>query len=243
MENPATYHPKIMQAIALLAEQHFPPHSALLDPFAGQGAIFHILPQYNWTGVEIEVLWAASHPKIEVGDALALHYPPETFDGVCTSPCYGNRMADHHEAKDTSRRITYRHCLGQPLHPHNSGNLQWGPAYQAFHLQAWYEVYRVMKPGGVMILNMKDHVRKGQVQRVTEWHQMTLQKIGFTLLEEERIYLKGNGFGSNGKCRVPFETLTVFRRENHEQRVFTTFGDRHQGRSETHPGDGKRVLP
>ena len=49
-----------------------------------------------------------------------------TFDMVVTSPTYGNRMADHHNAKDGRRRITYTHNLGRTLTPGNSGAMQWG---------------------------------------------------------------------------------------------------------------------
>jgi len=89
----------------------------VLDPFAGVGGIHNIrtaLPgQIKSVGVELEPEWACAHPDTIVGDATALPFPDESFDAVMTSPCYGNRMADHHNAKDGSRRITYKHTLGR----------------------------------------------------------------------------------------------------------------------------------
>lgn len=163
----------------------------ILDPFAGVGRI-HDLPRRlgETVGVEIEPEWANLRKRTIVGDATQL---PEawtaTFDAVATSCCYGSRMADHHEAKDScyvckgagvawtptgcadvpfvcpechdiackcgghakalrahvlacptcrravckacggnglSRRYTYRHALGRPLHDRNAGQMQWG---------------------------------------------------------------------------------------------------------------------
>lgn len=49
-----------------------------------------------------------------VGDATSLPFPDEAFDAIITSPTYGNRMADHHDARDNSRRLTYRHSGTHP---------------------------------------------------------------------------------------------------------------------------------
>ena len=43
---------------------------------------------------------------VTTGDARRLHYLDATFDAICTSPTYGNRMADHHNARDSSPRLT-----------------------------------------------------------------------------------------------------------------------------------------
>src|SRR5690606_19530624 len=114
----------------------------ILDPFAGVGGIFDLLawmPAAQVEAVEIEPEWAAADPRITLGSALALPWPAGTFDAICTSPTYANRMADHHEARDASRRNTYRHALGRPLHPDNAGAMQWGEAYRQLHITAWTE--------------------------------------------------------------------------------------------------------
>ena len=107
-----------------------------------------------------------------------------TFDAICTSPTYGNRMADHHNARDASPRHTYRHVLGRPLTRGNSGALQWGDGiageeYRALHVAVWTECRRVLKPGGIFVLNVKDHIRGGVLQEVTKWHSVALLMLGF----------------------------------------------------------------
>jgi tRNA G10 N-methylase Trm11 len=79
----------------------------VLDPFAGVGGVHKLVrfPYVQTTGVELMPRWAAQNPGTMVGDATVL--PANWtghFDAVFTSPCYGNRMADHHEANDKCSR-------------------------------------------------------------------------------------------------------------------------------------------
>lgn len=131
-------------------------------------------------------------------------------EGYLHHNCYGNRMADHHNAKDGSRRNTYRHCLGEPLHPNNSGQLQWGEAYRTFHLQAWAECYRVLRHGGRFVLNVKDHIRKGQRIEVSAWHIDALDATGFEFVEYHEVETPGQRHGANGNLRVSYEYVFVF---------------------------------
>lgn len=184
----------------------------ILDPMAGTGKIFSLrtrgFADAEIRAIEIEPEWAAYHPETQIGNALALPFSNGYFDCVIVSPTYANRMADHHEAKDASRRNTYRHALGRALHPDNSGAMQWGEQYRAFHTAAWGEVYRVLS--GVFVLNIKDHIRKGDRTRVTDWHIEALTSIGFTILEHERIDCPGNRFGANGDARIEYESVIKF---------------------------------
>ena len=59
--------------------------------------------------------WATQSPLTVVGNALDVAALCPVTDCIVTSPCYGNRMADHHDAKDSSRRITYKHKLGRDM--------------------------------------------------------------------------------------------------------------------------------
>ena len=122
-----------------------------------------------------------------MGNALALPFERDSFDFLMTSPSYGNRMADHHNARDDSKRITYRHYYGEDLHDDNSGTMQWGTKYQEFHHAAWTEAMRVLKPGGIFVVNISKHVRGGVVQKVVEWHTMDLLALGLGIEYVERV--------------------------------------------------------
>jgi SAM-dependent methyltransferase len=142
-------------------------YNKILDPFAGTGKLRLVRPDAFL--LEIEPEWAMCSGAT-VGDALALPWKNGVFDAVCTSPTYGNRMADHftdHQKNKNYTRNTYRHALGRPLSANNSGRMQWGDNYRDFHKKAWVEVWRVLRPGGKFVLNVSDHIRKGVVQEVT----------------------------------------------------------------------------
>lgn len=165
-------------------------------------------------------------------------------EGYLHHNCYGNRMADHHNAQERCsacggtglvaqspgrgsdgpadcakcsgsgwrdhRRITYRHRLGRALTPGSAAGLQWGPAYRHLHIAAWREALRVLRPGGLFVLNIKDHVRGGKLQRVPEWHVQTLQALGARLYQARPVETPGMGFGSNRDARAEFELVVTF---------------------------------
>ena len=182
----------------------------ILDPFAGTGKI-HSLP-FDTVGVEIEPEWANMQEGTIIGDATDLKFANCEFDAICTSPTYGNRMADCHTAKDGSSRNTYTHTLGRTLSDNNSGKMQWGKDYRDLHIKAWGESYRVLKQGGLFILNFKNHIRKGRIVDAFSWHIKTLIEIGFMIEEIKQVKTNGNGFGQNANLRTGFEFVAKLRK-------------------------------
>jgi tRNA G10 N-methylase Trm11 len=168
---------------------------------------------YRSVGVELEPEWAGAHPKTICGDALHLPFGVDAFDALVTSPTYGNRMADDFEARDSSHRNTYRHQLGRPLSPGSSAGMQWGPRYRAFHYGAWAEAARVVRPGGIALVNVSDHIRKGERIPVVDYHVEALARSGWAVLRRVEVSTPRLRYGSNHDKRVESETIIIARRK------------------------------
>lgn len=208
VKHPAKYSAALLPVFA----RHLVGFSRILDPMADVGTVHRLREMLacSTVGVEIEPEWAALHPDTRVGSVLKLPFFTASFDAILVSPPYGNRMADHHNARDGSPRHTYRHYLGRPLADDNAGALQWGDDYRTFHRAAWAECVRVLRPGGRFVLNCKDHIRAGRLQRVTDWHVGALLDAGLSLVACERVVCPGQRHGQNGAARVDFESVIVF---------------------------------
>lgn len=206
VSHPARYSTNLIPIFADILDGY----DHVLDPFAGTGRI-HELPMHT-VGVEIEPEWAALHPDTVEGSALELPWEDAEFDAVCTSPTYGNRLADSHNASDPERRRSYTHDLGRKLSADNSGAMQWGDEYREFHETAWAEAVRVLRPGGRFVLNIKDHIRGGVQQPVTAWHVAALVDLGMRYNAELSQGAPTGHLqqGSNSEARAGQELVLVF---------------------------------
>jgi SAM-dependent methyltransferase len=180
-----------------------------IDPFAGTGRVHDLNLQHS-VGVEIEAEWALMHPHNIVADALNLPFPDGSFDGLVSSPCYGNRQADHHNAQDGSRRYSYTHTLGRTLHTNNAGTLQWGPHYRDFHDRAWTEALRVLTRDALIIVNVSNHIRQRKEQHVSEWHMNWFMTHGCVVLDFDVVPTQRLRYGANRE-RVRYENIFVLR--------------------------------
>ena len=228
VKHPARFTDSILEAAFNMLDFRFQGDTpTLYDPFAGTGKGVEYFAERGWDvwGTELEPEWAAQSANVDCCDSLQwmaqrallmrsplFGRPMPGFDVVFTSPCYGNRLADHHEAKDASKRITYRHQLGRPLTEGSAAGMQWGDTYKRFHAQAWSLVYDVLKPGGYFLLNVSDHIRKGQRQEVVEWHVTTCLAVGFQLVEHAKVTTPRQRYGANGAMRVESESLVLLRK-------------------------------
>lgn len=189
------------------------------DPMAGTGKL-GLIKQHGFCGeiycCEIEPEWINQYPGVDywfVADCSNTPFLKSNFfDAICTSPTYGNRMADHFNATDSSKRITYRHKLGRILHERNTGRMQWGEKYRQTHKEIYKECLRILKNEGIFILNISDHIRKGEVMPVVNWHRDILLDMGMKLFEDIKADTQRMRFGANNKLRVNHERILVFQK-------------------------------
>lgn len=251
---PAAFSAPILAVIADEIAKRQPGIHSVLDPFAGVGGVHklrevHGLP-VETVGVELEPEWADAHPRNRRGNALHLERvrivaSRAPFDAIVTSPTYGNRMADSHNAQDAcghcdgdgtapdgepcvpcrglglSRRHTYTHRLGRPLTADNSGGMQWGYEYRAFHEAAWRSAVDALKPApggegysypGWFFLNISDHIRGGDRQDVVAFHLRTLQALGLVVDAVIPVGTRRQRYGANAAQRVDAELVIVLRK-------------------------------
>lgn len=216
VSHPARFSVELMPVFRKILHEHTFEGARVLDPFAGTGKIHELRPEFETVGIELEAEWANLHEYTRQGSALGLPFEPAEFDAIVTSPTYGNRLADSHNASDPERRRSYTHDLGRTLSSDNSGSLHWrngagGSAdYRAFHERAWDEAVLVLRPGGVFVLNMCDHVRGGLVQPVTAWHAWCLGRLGLDYVDSVTVRTRKLRQGENAELREQ-ESVHVFR--------------------------------
>lgn len=224
---------------------------SVVDPFAGTGrvhAIAELAGVPRSVGIELEAEWSNAElfggpDRLQiVGDSL-VELPKlgaASFGAVLTSPAYGNRMADKHEARDKckscagsgvlghgeckvcrglglSRRNTYRHRLGRALSENNGGGMQWGPDYRDLHRNVWRESVAVLQPGGRFVVNCSNHIRQGALVDVCAWHRDVLVELGMVLVEVIEVETRRQRHGANGHLRVAGEEIIVMSKPNRAQ--------------------------
>jgi hypothetical protein len=203
----------------------------VLDPFAGVGRIHDLaLPgRILTTGIELEPEWAYQRSGTIAMDFLVYADQPGShrrWDAIVSSPTYGNRLADHHNAQDGSRRHSYTHDLGRDLTPGNSGAMHWGPEYWGFHGRAAVAVAWVLRPGGLVLWNVSNFFRTERTGEeptevaVVEFHRGALITAG--LVPDGRDVrvstprLRGVGTAATAR-RAPHEVILRFRKPAEEE--------------------------
>lgn len=281
-DHPAKWSASVLVAMAdaAAAEAERVGHPlSVLDPFAGVGRarlaealgphaerVDGIELQPEWSG------WAPGHPEgvVKFVDGIAVHgtgdlltlqgqaddLPPhygDRFDAVFSSPCYGNRCADHHDAQDKCKacsgyggtcilihdgsphgrehcrgaqwrdcptckgtglswRNTYAHALrraGGELVPGSAAAMHWGRRYRLFHRDALAEMIRVVVPGGLLAINMSNHIADGDEQDVVGWWVNQIIVAGCILRAVLPIETPRNRNGENREVRVDAERLIL----------------------------------
>ena len=201
------YNPRVITAI----EARIGDSKMILDPMAGTMERLRELekPDRGWHlvhGVEYEPEWVEGypHPRLVRGDARELPYEDEFFDVIVVSPSYGNRDADRTgDWWDNVDRKTYAGALGRNV---TDGSLCVpfeDEEYKVGHTLAWCEAVRVLKPGGFFVINLKNHIKQGQIVRVSQWHREVLRELlHLTEVDDTAIPTKGRLSGENYDVRA-----------------------------------------
>ena len=251
IRHPAPWNRKALAAAAdRLVELLGDPPLTILDPYAGVGRI-HELRECGFVtvGGELEKEWAATSEYTVVADAL--HFPADdaSFDAVVTSPVFGNRLGDHHDAQErcqpckgtgtvvvrafdvldrvnigtaeaecekcdgTGRRDhfrnTYRHALGRMPSVGSSATMQFGTAYRRHHRDWLVEAMRLVRPSGLIVVNVGNFIRKGVEVDVVGWWLGAMVGEGLLVRAVDRVPAAKLRVGANRDLRVDGEINIV----------------------------------
>ena len=201
------YHPKIIEALP----SRIGHSKKILDPMAGTLERLSILERpdmgYHLVhGVEIECKWVEGypHPRLIQGDARKLPYENAFFDCIIVSPSYGNRDADRTgEWWDNDDRKTYAAALRANPDPASLCVPFHRTEYKLGHALAWSEAVRVLKVGGLFVINLKNTIKSGVITRMSQWHRDLLRdELGLKEIDDTAVPTRGRMSGANYDLRA-----------------------------------------
>lgn len=228
-KHPAKWSDPLLTHIERLLADNVPRGGIVLDPFGGTGKLGRISGgRWRVVSCDLEREWLTQGRRNDCSglvlcDATAAPFASGSIDAIVTSPAYGNRMADSYlpdgSKPSDATRNTYPIALGRDLHPGSGAGLHWGDEYRAMHAKCVKEWARVLKRGGLLVVNMKDHVRDGKMQYVSMWWDSEVSLCGdqaFTVERSIEVPLKGDQNTARaraaGRPVVDVEDLMVFKR-------------------------------
>lgn len=190
-------HPAKFSTSILLAIDHIVTEEAdrlgrrlmIIDPFGGTGRAHRMGEAGHRVVVfELEPEWAIqSEGPTVVGDSSRLACRDDCVDVVLSSPVYGNRASDAHDAKDAclhrvnvkdkpprqftladcpkckgsglTPRNTYRHQLQRRASVGSTTPMPWGSRYRQIHARIMAECLRPLRSEGLVVWNTSNHLK------------------------------------------------------------------------------------
>lgn len=230
--HPAQFSTELLLPMAeMLKEAGVEDFWEVLDPFAGLGLRLQAMNEMYFkgrlilSGLEIERALVRKADRFVIrGDATDMWFSDNTFDAAVTSPTYGNGCNDNFHAKDNSRRNTYIHRIrehegeGYELAANNTGQFGWrgGQAsinkYLDLHRAAYKEVFRVLKPGAVFLVNVKNFVVGDTYVNLRRHTDEMMAEVGFEYWGDQLVYTPGmrGAKGKNQPRGTTHEYLLMF---------------------------------
>lgn len=220
---------EVARELNLEAERLGLPRLAVIDPCAGTGERVFNHPTYQehvYIGLELEESFIAA-PWVQHGNARHIPYGAGSFDAYATSFVFPNGMCDSFISSeaDDSYRMTYSHKARKNrgdrtyvLHADHAGRYSWARGskkaeqrWKELHVDFIREGIRVLKPGGLFIVEMKDHWAGDELVPVAAWLIDRFVELGCTLEGVTRIPVRGNRKGSNREIREEHTNLILAR--------------------------------
>lgn len=149
--------------------------------------------------------------KSKVDGVLVVAPVADPRCGTCSGSGISLRRSYYHDLVRLTGDVDYRLTDGS-----SAGSYAWQAAYWTRQAAYWAEALRVLRPGGLMVLDAKDGVRtvKGQrrVVPVVAGHRKILESLGFDIEADVPLACDGLRFGENRELRVDGHAILIARR-------------------------------
>lgn len=225
--------------LAWLLDQHTDLHDIVLDPMGGTGSIllattkqrpvlsgdletpWCTLQQRNAFRIRSEMLFNAPALTCQ-WDAANLPLPSSSVPNIVTSPPYFDLFSDWNRKRGSQLDGNPDHigetglCYG--FHPRQIANIHVYENYLRAMRQVYRECWRVLDPGGKLVLIVGDKVRKSRIVPVTRDAETLCQANGFVLIDkhERRTipsrYRRIHAQNNSDYPMINVETAFVFKR-------------------------------
>ena len=211
-----THHAKAnLNLLQAILDRYSDPGDLVVDPMGGTGSIYiGLLTGRRVLAGDIEAQWArllqdnksqlATRSLIALStsglacrwDAAKLPLAAGQADICITSPPYFDTFSDWdissqslvEDAKLNDHGISYG------LHPQQIANIHVYESYLRAMLAVYLEVNRVLRPGGKLVLIVKDCIRGGRRVPIVEDNLSVASAAGFRLLDRFDVPTRGTRF-------------------------------------------------
>lgn len=229
--------------LAWLLHQHTSPTTTVLDPMGGVGSILLAATEQrpvitgdiepHWARIQTEIARRIRHEMLFSApmatcqwNAAKLPLPTASIPAIATSPPYFDLFSNwnHKHGSDFDGNPDHIGSTGlcYGFHPHQVANIHIYENYLRAMREIYRECWRVLVPGGKLILIVGDKVRKRCIVTVTRDTQTLCQANGFRFITQHQRHTAPSHFRLIHQAKngidyplINIETALIFQKQDH----------------------------
>jgi modification methylase len=217
-----THHAKMnLNLLQAVLDRYTDPGDVVLDPMGGTGSVLvGLLTGRPVATGDVELQWArllrdnwvrlcrrsilafGTPGLVAQWDAVRLPLADGRVDFCITSPPYFDTWSNWDASSNILEDRHNEHGLSYGDHPRQIANIHVYEDYLRAMRQAYAELWRVLRPGGKLVLIVKDVIRGGRVVPVVRDNETLARASGFSLVERHDVPARGTRFRNVNRTRL-----------------------------------------